>query len=184
MTSDRRVKYTLSALEDALLELMADKPIERISVKELCDKADVNRSTFYAHFGSPQELLDSITDTLFERFSSMKIRNMTLEQVITESMTVLSANTRLFKALYNTREGIIGYSARLLYIWENAFIESMKAQGMDEETAKPLYAFIASGSAVVIGTRTVGGVNKSTEETVEIIKKITDAIIDAYTRRQ
>ena len=43
---DRRVKYTLLALRGSLLELMREKDVSRITVKELCERADVNRGTF------------------------------------------------------------------------------------------------------------------------------------------
>lgn len=184
LTSDRRVKYTISALEDALLELMADKPIERISVKELCEKADVNRSTFYAHYGSPQELFNSVIEAVVSEFSSIKDRNMTIDEVIRESITLLKARGKLFMALNNTRDGILGFMARALYVWEDTFIESMAASGVNDDTAKAMYSFIAAGSASVIGVQTVGGVKVSIEDTISEIRKMIDAIINAYTRRQ
>lgn len=63
---DRRVKYTLALLKDALVELMQDNHISKISVKQLCEAADVHRSTFYAHFKTPYDLLLYIEQDLFE----------------------------------------------------------------------------------------------------------------------
>ena len=66
---DRRVKYTMNLLKDSLIELMEDKHISKISVKELCDKADVNRSTFYAHYSDVYDLLRQMENELFENLS-------------------------------------------------------------------------------------------------------------------
>lgn len=55
---DRRVQYTKRALAGALIKLMRENHISKISVKALCEEADVNRSTFYAHFRSPYDLLE------------------------------------------------------------------------------------------------------------------------------
>lgn len=66
---DRRVKYTLLALRGSLLELMREKDVSRITVKELCERADVNRGTFYAHYASPADLLEQIEQELLERCS-------------------------------------------------------------------------------------------------------------------
>lgn len=184
MTSDRRVKYTKAALEEALLDLMAEKPIDRISVKELCDKADVNRSTFYAHYGSPQELLDSITGALINEFTAIKDSYTTVEEMIRDSIAKLNQNAKLFRALFNTREGVFGYSLKLLYTWEDVFIKSMEHDGVPTDTAKLLYSYIATGSAAAIGLQTVGAVKMSVDETVSHIKTITDAIIETYKRRQ
>ena len=57
---DRRVRYTKRALTQALVQLVQERPVSKISVKELCERADVNRSTFYAHFRNPHDLLQSI----------------------------------------------------------------------------------------------------------------------------
>ena len=45
-TQDRRIKRTKMLLQNALVDLMLEKAVGKISVKELTQKADVNRSTF------------------------------------------------------------------------------------------------------------------------------------------
>ena len=57
---DRRVQYTKRALAAALIKLMRENHISKISVKALCEAADVNRSTFYAHFRNQYDLLDHV----------------------------------------------------------------------------------------------------------------------------
>lgn len=56
-TPDRRVRRTRQALKDALLELMAEKGYEDITVQDLIDRADVGRSTFYTHYTDKEDLL-------------------------------------------------------------------------------------------------------------------------------
>ena len=60
----RRVRMTKKILKDSLLELMEKKNINQVTIKEICDLADVNRSTFYAHYESPLELLDEIENDI------------------------------------------------------------------------------------------------------------------------
>lgn len=62
LTESRRTRYTRSAMQDALICLMDDRPLSAITVKALCERADVNRSTFYAHYKSIEELLADIED--------------------------------------------------------------------------------------------------------------------------
>ena len=47
---DRRVKYTKKVIKDTFLSLLEEKDITNISVKELCEVADVNRGTFYRYY--------------------------------------------------------------------------------------------------------------------------------------
>jgi AcrR family transcriptional regulator len=58
----RKVKYTQTTLKDSLIELMKEKSISKITIKELCERADVNRTTFYAHYADQFQLLKSIED--------------------------------------------------------------------------------------------------------------------------
>jgi len=47
---DRRVQKTRKLLQDALIELVAEKSYESVTIREILDRANVGRSTFYAHF--------------------------------------------------------------------------------------------------------------------------------------
>jgi AcrR family transcriptional regulator len=58
--ADRRVKYTKTLLKDALVDLMQSKHISGITVKAICERADVNRSTFYAHYSDQYDLLHQV----------------------------------------------------------------------------------------------------------------------------
>lgn len=57
LRSDRRVQRTKRRLKGALAELLAEREYDRITVQEIVDRADVGRSTFYAHFESKEDLL-------------------------------------------------------------------------------------------------------------------------------
>ena len=62
LTESRRTRYTRRAMQDALIELLRNQPLGSITVKALCERADVNRSTFYAHYTSIEDLLHDIED--------------------------------------------------------------------------------------------------------------------------
>ena len=68
MKTDARVKYTKMVLKQALLELMQRKPINKITVKEVCERAELNRATFYAHYSDCFDLLENIEEDLFGQF--------------------------------------------------------------------------------------------------------------------
>ncbi|MCO5990096.1 TetR/AcrR family transcriptional regulator [Actinoallomurus spadix] len=54
---DRRVRRTQQALQRALLQLMAEKGYESVTIQDIIDSADVGRSTFYNHYSNKDELL-------------------------------------------------------------------------------------------------------------------------------
>lgn len=56
MPIDRRVSRTQALLHQALFSLILEKGYDAVSIKEICDKANVGRTTFYAHFVSKDDL--------------------------------------------------------------------------------------------------------------------------------
>lgn len=61
---DRRVKKTKRQLRLALMELMCEKPQKHISVRELAERADINRGTFYIHYKDVSDLLQQLEDEM------------------------------------------------------------------------------------------------------------------------
>ncbi|MEO8609091.1 MAG: helix-turn-helix domain-containing protein [Chloroflexota bacterium] len=54
--TDRRIGRTRSLLQNALMELVAEKGYYAVKIQDIIDRANVGRTTFYAHFESKQEL--------------------------------------------------------------------------------------------------------------------------------
>jgi AcrR family transcriptional regulator len=63
-TTDRRVQRTRRALREALVALILERGWEGFSVQDVCDRADVARSTFYTHFADKEELVGGGFDDL------------------------------------------------------------------------------------------------------------------------
>lgn len=61
---DRRVTMTKRMLKDALTELLREVDIYHVSIRALCQRADVNRTTFYKYYGSQFELLTDMENDL------------------------------------------------------------------------------------------------------------------------
>lgn len=61
---DRRVRRTKRQLEEALIRLLRKKNIQKISVRELADEADITRATFYQHYRDPYEMLRRMQDRI------------------------------------------------------------------------------------------------------------------------
>lgn len=102
---DRRVKYTVMMLKDALVQLMKDEHISRISVKSLCELADINRSTFYAHFDDQYALLRYIEHEVMDNVKQA-LKNQSFDdkrpisfQVLHRILEYVRENAELFKAL-------------------------------------------------------------------------------------
>lgn len=57
---DIRIEKTRQSIINAFIELRSHKELERITIKELCEKAQINKSTFYAHYQDIYHLSDTL----------------------------------------------------------------------------------------------------------------------------
>jgi len=108
MARDRRVEYTKMVIRDSLIRLLKEKPIHKITVKEVCELADINRSTFYKYYLSPYDWFEQavkecqeITKEVLDRIDSTDT-----EVLLTELLEKIKANCELFRVIYIHREDL------------------------------------------------------------------------------
>lgn len=68
---DNRVRYTKMVLQQALLKILQRKHIDKVTIKELCEEAKVNRGTFYLHYATPNDLLMEIEQQFIQENMAM-----------------------------------------------------------------------------------------------------------------
>jgi AcrR family transcriptional regulator len=68
---DRRVLKTQEALKKAVLELMAEKSFDDITIQEIADRANINRGTLYLHYQDKYDLLDKLIASHFHELGEI-----------------------------------------------------------------------------------------------------------------
>lgn len=84
--NDRRNKYTEMVIKQVLFQLLETKPIEKITVAEICRLADINRSTFYLHYMDSYHVLEKAQ----EEFCDKLIENLEANKNEDELSMILS----------------------------------------------------------------------------------------------
>jgi len=78
---DPRVRYTRMILKDSLIELMRERPVTKIGIKEICLKAGVSRSTFYTYYDDVFDLLGEIGEEV-AAFSEEMVNEMEFRSIL------------------------------------------------------------------------------------------------------
>ena len=113
-TKKSRYFETAELMDEALLILLEKKDFSSISVKEICQKAGVNRSTFYLHYESTEDLLQETTSMIMNLFlsslpsevsseaSALQDQYLTTEKYLIPFLNFVKENKRIFHlvALY------------------------------------------------------------------------------------
>src|SRR5699024_9230236 len=113
-----------------LLLLMKEQPIQKISVSRLCEKSDINRSTFYTYYSSPMDLLHSIEDEILQRLEETILQYQQENSVprFMESIVhYISSHQELIRLIFSDN-GDPGFLNRLTLMLQEKTIKNWKAR--------------------------------------------------------
>ena len=182
--ADRRVRYTRLALRQSLLELMQTRPIEKITVKEICALADINRGTFYAHFSSPHDLLQQIENELYEELARSlavtSLRSGALSALLLELFGLIAKNEDLCRILFS-EYGDKVFLRRIVDIARDKCMEEWHTQipSVDSGTLNQLYTFIATGSVSLIQLWIQNGMTDAPETLATPLNRISQGVLQS-----
>lgn len=125
--TDRRVLKTKRAIHKAMTQLLAEKDINDISVKEIADLADINRKTFYNYYTGVYQLVDEIENEIVDYFAEL-IKTIDFEQALADPSIV-------FYKLYNTFSNHVEFIDALFSSNSNASLVSKVLNKLIEMTS-------------------------------------------------
>ena len=183
---DRRVRITKQAIKESLIELMKDYPISKVSVKKLCEMADINRSTFYAHYTDQYDLLKKMQAEIISNLKeSIFNKSFTGQSEITipvliQILEYAKANIALFKVLFS-ENGDFSFQNELMFLAQAKTIEEIREDKLlDERTANYLEVFAISGFMSIIRKWLADGAVDEPEKMAELITRLLFQGVSSY----
>jgi AcrR family transcriptional regulator len=119
---DRRINRTRKALQAALLELMVEKGYDAVTVQDVIDRADVGRSTFYAHFQDKEDLFlqgfEILKEQIEEKLDGIPLANANPWDLSLMMFEHVEGQEHLYKALTGNQAGNIAMNHIQKYLTE------------------------------------------------------------------
>ena len=148
---NRRSQMTRLLLRTALLELMQEKPFSQITIRELCEKADLNRTTFYLHYTDQLDLLEDIEQDIMDKTKEY-MRNIhtdprTVRQVAA-FLEYIRKNDLVFRTLF-CRQDSESFRRKFVEEMQHLIGVDLPAYGTERRTQYVL-SFLMYGSLYVI----------------------------------
>lgn len=148
---DQRVRLSKQLLRNGLISLLKEKSIHKISVREICDTAEINRTTFYKYYGSQYDLLEDIETVLLDELSEKITDNPDKQQSrLVQILYFISDNKNIFKLLVNNNIDI-AFPQKMLYLPE---IQKSLSEFTKREEFAPYsdytYEFLVNGGYCII----------------------------------
>lgn len=184
--SESKYFNTARMMDEALIELLCKKDIQFISVKEICEKAGVNRSTFYLHYETIADLLEETIEHIQEEFNksfsvSAKefiggIDNVPLNKLILINerflipyLEFVKGHKYIYKATLNNPISMQS-EARLSTLYKHVIKPIFMRFGIPDEEQRYWLMYYINGVMAIVLEWLKGDCNESVEDMVRIIE--------------
>lgn len=152
--NNQRTRLSKILLKNALMDLLSEKgSVTKISVRELCERADLNRSTFYAHYSEPKELLEEVEvellDATREHLQKIGAENdVGAHRYLLSFLIYIKENDKPFRTLL-IDAGDPEFRSKFMQQSIIQFVENLDI-AFPKEQEQYIYSYILNGSTGVI----------------------------------
>ncbi len=173
--TDQRVRLTRNLLKNALVQLMQEQHISKISVRALCEVADINRSTFYVHYADQYDLLNKVEQEVLNNLNKYLSTQVLDEnhpisvQVLTGVLDYVKENVELFKALLSENCDFT-FQKNLIELAQ--VLSSQQNQSFDAGTQEYIKLFGFTGIISMLQKWLHDGTNESPAQMAEFVIQI------------
>ena len=152
---DKRVVRTKRAIRNAFMELLAEKDINYITIKDIADCANINRKTFYNYYNGIYQLIEEIEKDLVDKFE-LTFANVDMAAALNEPRIIfdrldslICADIEFYSNLFTMDENI-NLISKLTSLIKARTKRSICMQiGMSEEKADVALEFLITGMVAV-----------------------------------
>lgn len=173
---DRRVKMTKLFLKESLIDLLEEKSIFKITIKEICQRADVNRATFYAHYSDQHKLLESIEEEYIEKIlndmNQDKMNPDNAYPLVIDILLFIYDNKKMSRILLSDR-GDLFFQKRIMGLVYDNILDQMKdIKAQDYDKAALISSFVISGCIGIIQKWFENDLKSTPEEVGKVISQL------------
>lgn len=177
---DHRTRVTKMLIRRAFTDLLRVKPVQSISIKEVCEKAGVNRGTFYAHYTSVHDLLMQMEDEMLAEINEVLSSLLPTDGGDVSSLRI---STELFQCLKDNADlctvtlgdfGDKSFAMRMLNMgWEKCFgAYSRYFSSASPKEIAYFYAFVSEGCIGLLRRWLREGMTTSAEDIAALAEKL------------
>lgn len=178
-TEDRRVRKTKKAIAAALAELLKEKPLNRISVREISEIADINRGTFYLHYRDVADMAEKLHNEVLEEFKSIvknhepNGKDAELFPMLVDFFNLLSEHAELAKVLIGKNGDAAFVDKFKQIVREKCFADMKNTFNIKNDNVfEYFYHYIVSGCIGIFGKWLNSGMCESAEEMANLTEKL------------
>ena len=176
MRGNQRIALTKRLLQEALIRLLEKKPLDKITVTELCSEAGINRATFYRHYNIPRDVLLDMETQFNENLNTAldAISGTDVTGYMNELMTYLSNHVDLVKIFLenNSADDFMRQLNKMFDNFLNGNNNFSLLSDADAKSVKLIKTYITGGGYYMLRQWLLEDIQKTPEEIAGLVLKL------------
>lgn len=170
---NQRIRISKMCLKNALVDILQEKDIQKITIRELCERAEINPTTFYKYYGNQYDLLDDIEkDVLAELERRIAVDSDGAVISLVQIMAYIEENRKQCRLLINAASDR-NFAERLLSRPSlEAIFEQLAPHDYSQREMEYMRTFLYEGIFAVVRRWINADVRETPEEISAIIMKL------------
>ena len=175
MGQDARVRYTKMMIRQNFISLLQQKPLNKITVKEVCELAEINRATFYKYYADAYDLLEQLEADIFEDLQNVMRDSVQegVQKTMTRILEQMKENGSTYITLFSSN-GDPNFPTRIFQICYREMAENICQQfpKLSKTEQAWLYVYMAQGSSGILNHWLSGGMEESPRDVAGFIERL------------
>ena len=172
-SGETKILHTKESIRTALIQMLVNTDIDKITIKELCRISQINRTTFYKYYGSQYDVLNEIATIYTNKTASLLMDDLNnghkMEENLIAALQFIKDNSGFFSLFLN--KGNTSLTSRIITVLPDfdSFVVSSMNQNLSEHEKKYLAAYVLHGSIKMIADWVSDGCTLSCKSMSDLI---------------
>lgn len=181
MGLDARVRYTKMVIQTNFVGLLKKKPLNKITVKEICALAEINRATFYKYYADAYDVMEQMEDAILQELKEVMQDSVRdgVSRTMVRILEKMKEDGARYIALFSDN-GDPRFPIKIFKLCYTEFEASIRKKfpQLTKKQRAWIYVYTAQGSSGILNEWISDGMTESPEEVAGFIERLISATLN------
>ncbi len=183
MAKDARVRYTKTTIQVNFISLLKEKTLNKITVKEICSLAEINRATFYKYYKDAYDLMDKIEDEMLTELQEAMKDSLSdgVNKTLIRILEKMKEDCSLYETLFSDN-GDTGFPMKIFRMCYKEFESYIgkKYPNLSKTQRAWIYVYTAQGSSGILNYWISDGLKEAPEDVARFIEHLISSTLKNF----
>jgi len=183
LKTDASVRYTKKVIRENFFILMKEMPLNKISVKSICELSEINRATFYRYYSDPYDLMRQIENEFISSLQKLieNADNKNITETVSIILTALNQNSEEYLVLISDNGDPLFFNRVIQEVYSIKKNDLVKLfPGVSPNRQEWLYDFMTHGFTSILKSWAQDGMQEEPIAVARFINEINNIVLNGF----